>query len=163
MLVRAHAGARAGQIIEMPYVAARAALAAGAVSEVSEEEVRAAGMAQPYPSRFHTDEPPDGYAIILNEDPRGGYVVVGPDGAILSEPPLPHMAAAREWARNHDRKTNVPIPPIPDPGDDPSWADPNDLAAMVAQSLPDTDTAAEAPRRGPGRPPKVKPMPEAAV
>lgn len=113
MFVRQQIGPQAGQIIEMPYLAAQNCLSCGSAVAVTDEEIAEAGLVPAdLPPAVKPDEMPPGYRVeestFEGEDgeeeavQRGGYDVLDPAGVILTRDVfVPNLIEARRIAQDH--------------------------------------------------------------
>lgn len=111
MFVRQKIGPQAGEIIEMPYLAAQNCLSVGSADPVTDEEVAAAGLKPAditAPAKAETIPP--GYRVDLcvdldddeNEFTPGGYDVFDAGGVRLTaDIDIPNLVAARSFAWDH--------------------------------------------------------------
>lgn len=111
MFVRQKIGPQAGEIIEMPYLAAQNCLDVGSAEAVTDEEITAAGLKPADitpPAKAETIPP--GYRVDLcvdlddddNEFTPGGYDVFDAGGVRLTaDVDIPNLVAARSFAWDH--------------------------------------------------------------
>lgn len=144
MFVRQKIGPQAGEIIEMPYLAAQNCLAVGTADPVTDEEIAEAGLAPAVvtpPNKAETLPP--GYRVDLcvdlddddNEFTPGGYDVFDAGGVRLTATTdIPNQAAARSFAWDHydaDQEAarqpegSAPVEPVEtfEPEWDDKWRD----------------------------------------
>jgi hypothetical protein len=114
MFVRLLIGRDAGRIVEQPYHAATANLAAGTVEQVSHEEAAEAGLS-PTPAHAgefaHPEALPRGYRVepsIDDDTPIGGFDVLDPGGVRVNQEPLRNHTEARSLAREHALSARFP-------------------------------------------------------
>lgn len=105
MWVRQKIGRDAGAIVEMPHEAAMAAISAGNVVEVTDEELAKAG----FPSQAAMAEQPMDKLLVdyrIEANPSGqGFDLFDPGGVRLNpeDHPIHNHAAARDQAHEHAR------------------------------------------------------------
>lgn len=111
MFVRQLIGPQAGEIIEMPYLAAQNCLSVGTVQEVTDAEIAEAGLkpadvtapakAETVPPGYRVEE----FVAVDDDDEKftpGGYDVFDAGGVMLTaEHDIPNLAAARSFAWDH--------------------------------------------------------------
>ena len=168
MFVRQLIGPQAGEIIEMPHLAAQNCLSNGTVQEATDEEISAAGLkaAEVTPPAKAESLPP-GYRVeefiaVDEADEKftpGGYDVFDAGGVMLTaEHDIPNLAAARSFAWDHyeaDQKAATQPSPAATAGEgagsepetpkepewDPKWRDAHWMTQVkLAKQFDDTVT-----------------------
>lgn len=142
MFVRQKIGPQAGEIIEMPFLAAQNCVAVGTAESVTDEEIAEAGLAEAVvtpPNKAETIPP--GYRIDLcvdidddeNEFTPGGYDVFDAGGVRLTATvDIPNQTAARSFAWDHfdndqaaarQPEGSIPAEPVPEIEWNDGWRD----------------------------------------
>ena len=96
MYVRTLIGRNAGDIIDLPHHAATSGLSMGTCAAVTDDEIAAALPSLKSASSAPAETFPEGFTASPTE--VGGYLLSGPDGAVISEQPFPNLSAARSAA-----------------------------------------------------------------
>lgn len=137
MWVRQKIGRTAGAIVEMPYEAAQAAMAAGNVVEVTDEELQKAGF--PSQASVH-DIPADKLLAEYRIEPSKegpGFDIFEPGGVQINDMPVHNQAAARDEAHRHARASHG-LAPLPEDHKSPN-GDGKPGKASKAAGVADTD------------------------